>query len=276
MTRGTEGEWRGILAVVRRDLRVVRGSRPVVLPMLIVPALLLVVMPLGLVVALRLGGGAMDVSEVEGMLALLPGDAAARVLADPAPGIAEVALVYLLSPLLLIVPLMTASVVAADAIAGERERRTLEGLLLTPLSDRAILLAKVLGAWLAALAVGVLGGVVYAVVAQVAVIGFVDHLLFPNVIWAGLVLWLGPAVAAIGLGLTVIVSARVRTVQEAFQIAGVVVLPVVAVIAGQSAGVFVLSSGLLFAGGAVAWLVAGVVLFAGRRSVTRARLGERL
>ena len=51
-----------------------------------------------------------------------------------------------------------------------------------------------------------------------------------------MVLWVGPAMAPISLGLTVLVSARVKTVQEAFQIAGIVVLPIVALVVSQAAG----------------------------------------
>ena len=265
-----------IAAVVRRDLRVVRGSKPVVIPMLVVPVVLLVLIPALTVVSARLGAAAVAMEDIAGMLALLPEDVAARVTADPAAGLTEVTLVYLLSPLLLIVPLMTASVIAADAIAGERERRTLEGLLLTPLSDRDLFAAKLLVSWLPALAVGVGGGIVYAVVADVAAYGLVEGLLFPNLVWALLVLWLGPAVAAISLGVTILVSARVDTVQEAFQIAGVVVLPVVALVVSQAVGLLALSPILLLVAGAVCWLVAAGVLRAGSRALSRERLGQRL
>ncbi|MFP4636730.1 MAG: ABC transporter permease subunit [Nitriliruptoraceae bacterium] len=274
--RGSGWDRRGILAVVARDLRVVRGSKPVILPMLIVPLLLLVVLPAGVVISARLGAAAIDLAELEPMLELLPDDITAQVVADPTAGIIEVALVYLVSPLLLIVPLMTASVIAADSIAGERERKTLEGLLLTPLTDRELFVAKLLGAWLPAVAVGIGGGVLYAVVAEVAAIGAVDGLLFPNVLWLALIAWLGPALAAISLGATVVVSARVKTVQEAFQIAGIVVLPVVVLIAGQAAGLLALSTGLVLAAGAVSWVIAVLVLRAGMSAVSRTRLGERL
>ncbi len=267
---------RGITAVVARDLRVVRGSKPVVLPMLIVPVLLLVVMPAVVAVSARLGAAAVDLADLEPMLAMLPPELGERVAADPAAGIIEVVLVYLLSPLLLIIPMMTASVIAADSIAGERERRTLEGLLLTPLTDRELFVAKLLGAWLPAVGIGIAGGIVYAVVGDVAAAGVVDGLLFPNLLWVVLVFWLGPAIAAISLGATVIVSARVKTVQEAFQIAGVVVLPVVALIVSQAAGVLAISPSLLVAGGVVAWAIAALVLRTGMRAVSRTRLGQRL
>ena len=41
---------------------------------------------------------------------------------------------YLLAPLFLIVPLMVSAVLAADAFAGEKERKTLERLLHLPLA----------------------------------------------------------------------------------------------------------------------------------------------
>ncbi|TVP73790.1 MAG: hypothetical protein EA340_01920 [Nitriliruptor sp.] len=278
MTRpGDHGwSWRGIAAVTRRDLRVVRGSKPVIIPMILVPAILLVVLPAAMVLTVRLGADAIDLGDIDAMVGALSPEVAARVAADPTAGIIEVALVYLLSPLLLIVPLMTASVIAADAIAGERERQTLEGLLLTPLTDRELFTAKLLSAWLPAVAVGVVGGVVYAAVAELTTIGLVEHRLFPNLVWAGLVLWVGPAIAAVSLGITVLVSARVRTVQEAFQLAGIVVLPVIALIVSQAAGVLVLSPVLVLAGGAVIWVVAALLLPAGARAVSRTRLGERL
>lgn len=268
--------WRGIAAVTRRDLRIVRGSKPVIIPMLIVPAVLLVAIPAAMVVTVRLGADAFDLGDIEAMLGALSPEVAARVTADPVAGIVEVALVYLLAPMLLIVPLMTASVIAADAIAGERERQTLESLLLTPLTDRELYTAKLLSAWLPAAAVGVAGGIVYAAVAELTTIGLVEHRLFPNLVWAGLVLWVGPAIAAVSLGITVLVSARVRTVQEAFQLAGIVVLPVIALIVSQAAGVLVLSPVLVLIGGAVIWVVAALMLPAGARAVSRTRLGERL
>ena len=268
--------WRAIRAVVHRDLRVVRASKPVVIPMLIVPTILVVVLPLALAISARLGGDAVDLSDIEGLIGVLPPQVAERVAADPAAGLVEVGLVYLLSPMLLIIPIVTATVIAADAIAGERERKTLEGLLLTPLTDRELFAAKLLGAWVPAVAVTAAAGIVYAVVGDLAAAGLVESLLFPNPVWATIVFWVGPALAAVSLGVTVIVSARVKTVQEAFQIAGIIVIPVVALVVVQATGVLALDPVLLAAGGLALWIVAALVLRLGTGSVRRTRLGERL
>ena len=62
-------------------------------------------------------------------------------------------LVYFFAPFYLILPLMVASVIAADSFAGEKERKTLEALLYTPTTDGELFLAKMLSAWTPAVAV---------------------------------------------------------------------------------------------------------------------------
>ncbi len=132
---------------------------------------------------------------------------------------------YLLSPLLLVIPLMVSAVLAADAFAGEKERRTLEGLLYLPISDRDLFLAKVLGAFVPALAITWVGAFVYALL--VNIIGWpVMHRVFvPFTQWLLVMGWVAPAVALLSLGLLVIVSSRARTTQEANQLGGAVILP---------------------------------------------------
>lgn len=57
--------------------------------------------------------------------------------------------------LFLLLPPVVAGALGADAFAGERERRTLETLLATPLSDRAVVAGKAIAALTAAAAVSV-------------------------------------------------------------------------------------------------------------------------
>jgi ABC-2 type transport system permease protein len=73
---------------------------------------------------------------------LLPAAGAERWMASP-----STPLLYFMFPSAL------AAVIAADSFAGERERRTLETLLATPLSDAAIFLGKVASAALFAVTV---------------------------------------------------------------------------------------------------------------------------
>ncbi len=64
---------------------------------------------------------------------------------------------------------------------------------------------------------------------------------FPPAMWLALVLWVVPVAAFLSLSVMVMVSMRVKAFMEAFQIGGVVVLPVVALMMAQLAGLVFLS-----------------------------------
>jgi ABC-2 type transport system permease protein len=269
--------WRAITAVVRRDLTVALGSKAVVLPAVIVPLIFVVVFPLLAGLAPRLlGSGGAWTSDLAPLLDALPEAVRAGLPVDPVLQAAVLAVTYLMAPLVLIVPVMFAAVIAADGIAGEKERGSLEGLLLTPLSDRDLVTAKLLASLVPAVVLGIGSAVVYALVANLVLAPQVGGLVLPTAEYAVMTLWLGPAMAAASLGAVLLVSVRVSTAQEAFQIGGVVVLPVVGLVVTQSTGALLLSVWLLVAGGVVALALAAGLLAVGGRSLSRTRMGERL
>jgi ABC-2 type transport system permease protein len=134
-------DWTAVRGIVAKDLRAVMRSKSVIIPMLAVPVLLMVLLPGAIGLAARATPGV----QVDRFLADVPGDLARPILDLP---VEEQIIVlvngYLLAPLFLIVPLMVSAVLAADAFAGEKERRTLESLLHSPIRDRDLFLAKFL------------------------------------------------------------------------------------------------------------------------------------
>ncbi|MDZ4701419.1 MAG: ABC transporter permease subunit [Rhodothermales bacterium] len=263
-----------VFALVRRDLKIVSQSRGVLLPMLVVPVLSLVLLPVLAVVAPSLGD-----SEQATVLALSRiVDWMSVGLQDQLAGYTDLqkwvvlVLVYFLAPLYLIVPLMVASVVAADSFAGEKERKTLEALLYTPTTDAELFFGKVLAAWLPAMAVSLGSFLLYATVANWVAWPVLNRLLFPNAIWLILVFWVAPAVAAMGLSVTVLISSRVQSFQEAFQLGGFVVLPIVVLLVGQVSGVMYFSKGMVALLGLGFWLIDAALLVIGARIFRRENL----
>lgn len=261
--------WAVMRAVVARDFAAIRRSKGVMLPMLFVPFILLVVLPFGIGLAARSAHS----PDLRSILSKLPGDLARPILRQP-PRQQLLILVdgYLLAPLFLIVPLMVASVLAADAFAGEKERRTLEALLHLPVAERDLFLAKVLGAWIPAMAVSWGGFVVFAVVANGVAWPVVHRVFVPTALWAVMILWLAPAVAALGMGVMVRVSARARTAQEANQLGGAVILPLIFAAVAQSTGLLLVSLPVAVGIGALVWAVALLLLARGAARFTRDRL----
>ncbi len=272
--------WRAITAIIRKDLKVIRRSRGVMIPLLVVPVLVCVLLP-GLFAALPQFFGDMAAADTQNDLALwleqLPASFQAEFAGyDDAQRMVILLAVYYFAPMYLILPLMVSSVIAADSLAGEKERKTLEALLYTPTSDQDILAAKLLSAWLPAVAVAWLGFVLYAVVLNGVGWPLFGRIFFPNTMWWLLALWVAPALAGIGLGVTVLISARVSTFQEAYQLGGLVVLPVVALMISQSAGVLYFGPWLVFGFGVVAWLIDGLLFWMGSQILRRSTLLTRL
>jgi ABC-2 type transport system permease protein len=262
-------DWWAIRTVVRKDLTAIRRSKAITLPMAIVPAILLGVLPvvLGNLARSVDPGSALESPLVKGLLSGV-------VSLPTAEQLPVLVLGYLLSPLLLVLPLMVSAVLAADTFAGEKERRTLESLLLLPIADGDLFLAKLLSAFLPALAISWGGGLVYAVTANAAAWPATGRLILPFAQWLVMLLWIAPAVALLSLSLLVLVSGRARTSQEANQLGGAVILPLIFAAASQVAPVLLAPVPVVFALGLVVWAAAGLLLRRGARRFTRDRLSS--
>ena len=255
--------WQGIWTIARKDLLLVRRSPPMFYPLVVLSTLILLVLPLIVTVLASSESAAESVMRQWDVLSRNIPDGVTALSIDVGTEQQRLVIlgnVYLLAPFYLLVPLLVATVIAADTFAGEKERRTLEALLYAPLTDREILAGKLLAAWLPAILVGVGGFLVYTVVLNLTAWPIFGTIFFPTSMWLLLVFWLGPAISGLGLGTMVLVSARVRSMQEATQLGGGIVLPVILLIAGQMTGVLYFSNLLVLVLGGVIWLVNIVLL----------------
>jgi len=176
----------------------------------------------------------------------------------------------------LVIPISIAMSAAAHAVVGEKEARTLEPLLATPLTTTELLVAKVVGALLPALIVTVPGLALFlATIAAFAEPGVLPTLMT----WrsAAAVGLLGPGLSLIALQLTVLFSSRVQNEDTARQLAIVGVLPFAGLLVAQFTGRFWLSAAGLALGGVAlvgVWLLLlllSVAVFDRDRILTRWR-----
>jgi ABC-2 type transport system permease protein len=131
---------RAIRTIIRKDLRVVSQNKGVTIPLVAVPIILFVALPAlaAFIPALQGTAGTSDFTTfLQGMPAGLKGSISGY---NPDQQLIIAFVVYLMAPMFLIVPLMVASVIAADSFAGEKERKTLEALIYTPTTDQELFL----------------------------------------------------------------------------------------------------------------------------------------
>jgi ABC-2 type transport system permease protein len=269
--------WRGIRAIIRKDLKQVFQNTMVWAPFIVVPLVFMVLLPLGLVMLPTIAIDQLRIDDLAGLFRAMPADLRARLASlTLAQSWVTLAANYMFMPMFLITPLMVSSIIAADGIAGEKERKTLEGLLYTPLSDNELFISKVLTALVPALVVELGGFVIYALTVNLGGYHIMHRVFFPEPSWWPLVFFVGPGVSIAGLGATVLVSSKAKTFMSAQQASGLLVLPVLFLMIGQIAGLFFLTPIAVWIIGLGFWLLGMVLIGIGAKTFTRGELIARI
>jgi ABC-2 type transport system permease protein len=176
----------------------------------------------------------------------------------------------------LLIPITGAMSLAAHAIIGEKQARTLEPLLATPITTAELLVAKVLGALAPTLAISAAGLLIYFIaMALFAEPGVMVAMLVPRT--AVLILCVGPAAALVSLQLAIVISSRVNDARTAQQFGVLIIIPLMAVLVAQFSGALWLSAiglGVIGLGLVGVWLLLtafSVALFERETILTRWR-----
>lgn len=269
---------RAVLAIVRKDVAAIGANLQVLLPMLVVPLILGIVVPGGLVWAiLRFGAGSGELREILQLLERIPAGSLRDALAQYPSAAAQAAFFaanYLLAPFFLLIPLMAASTISADSFAGEKERGTLESLLFSPIGVGRLFIAKALASFLPATGLAWGTFLLTAITVNAVAWPWLGRVFFPTPNWLPLLLLVIPLLSLATILLNVFVSARVSTFQAAYQLGGVVVLPVLALIVGNVSGLLLFSTRVITGIGLILIVVDIVLLLMLRRFLDRAQLFE--
>jgi ABC-2 type transport system permease protein len=240
--------WMRIRALLAKEFLDLSRNRLALVPVGLITVLSLV-LPFGLAVAIPfftgqdLGSDA-DLVKVSGAVGgHQPLAASARV---------QLFLFQQFLMLFLMTPITGAMALAAHGIVGEKQARTLEPLLATPITTGELLVAKVLGALLPSLAISLAGLGLYlgGIVAMAAPGGAAAMLSGRTLV---LVVLVGPAAALVSLQAAIIISSRVNDARTAQQFGVLIIIPLAAALVAQFTGSFWLSAV------ALAWVGLGLV-----------------
>lgn len=254
-----------IRALIRKDIRSVTSSVQLWLPMLIVPLIIGIIVPSALLWA----ASRMNLHSISNINVIL--ETIDRLIQDGLmPSLASMTsdnqrivyylALYMFAPLFLIIPVMASSILTANSFAGEKERKTLEGLLFTPMTMSTLFKGKVLAALIPSLFLSWVTFILYGVIANILMYPMFGKLMFPNLNWIILIVWVVPTCSLAVILLNVLISAKVRGFQEAYQLGGLVVLPLLALIAGQATGMLMIGPWMLLGTGAVLLLLSVILL----------------
>jgi ABC-2 type transport system permease protein len=239
-------------ALLGKELADLRQNLAIFLPALIV-TVVAIFMPVmvAVIVPAVTGERLSDSGDIEIALEMYKKDPVMRSL-DPEAAIQAYVFQYFLV-MLVLGPITSAMSVAASSVISEKQARTLEPLLVTPITTLELLGGKLLGALLPALVVTVISLVLYlAVVGAVAAPGVFGVLLGPRTL--GVVLLIGPLAAMVALQLAICVSSRVNDARTAQQLGIFVILPIPALLLGQIFG------GIELTGPVILWIALGLFI----------------
>lgn len=221
-------------ALLGKELADLRQNLAIFVPSLIVVAIaVLIPVVVAVIVPAATGERLSESNDLEVAIEMYKKDPAMRTL-DPEAAIQAYVFQYFLI-MLVLGPVTSAMSVAAFSVIGEKQARTLEPLLVTPITTLELLGAKLLGALVPAIALTLLSLLLYlGVIAAVAQPGVFGVLLGARTL--GIVLLLGPLAAMVALQLAVCVSSRVNDARTAQQFGIFVILPIPALLLGQLFG----------------------------------------
>jgi ABC-type Na+ efflux pump permease subunit len=267
---------RTLQTIAVKDLKEVEQNRAAWIPALVVPLIFVIALPLGVILIPNLLQSMSPLMAPSGPVGMMreriPALAAELAGLDERQTWVVLMTGYFFAPFILIFPLMFSTIIGAESFAGERERKTMEALLYTPASDGELFLGKMLAAFVPAVALTWVSFLIYGIVVNAAGWPVMGRIWFPPASWYPLVFWVTPAIAASGVAVTVLISARVRTFMEAYQMSASLVVLVLALVAGQVTGVLYLSLSTALAVGLVLWLIDGVLIILGVRTFRREAL----
>jgi ABC-2 type transport system permease protein len=263
-----------LTTLIGKELREFRAHPSAILPVAIVVIVTLAVPFVLVVMVPRLTGEDLGADPTVRKAVVFASDYMPALATLPPASAVQAFLFQQFLMLFLMAPIVGAVTLAAYSIVGEKQQRTLEPLLTTPLTTAEIVLGKVIAAMLPSLAIELVGVCIYFGLVAL----FADPGVFAVVAGARsavLLLLIGPLASLVALQGTIAISARVNDPRSAQQIAVLLVLPLVAMLVGQIVGAFVVTTAMLVgvaAGLAVVWgflILLSVALFERETILTR-------
>jgi ABC-2 type transport system permease protein len=206
--------------ILRKELREIFQQRPLIYSLLVMPLILVIFSGIALY------------STQTSLLKLPPN---AQIDATSAIKTAQISVGNLFRIYLLIEPLFIPAIIAAYSIVGEKNSRTLEPLLATPLETWQLLMAKSLSAMLPAIgATWISGGVFATELVIFTMPGVIGQVITPA--YLVLLLLTAPVLTLTPVALTVMASSRFNEPRAAAQISTVIFVVLVLILSRVSPG----------------------------------------
>lgn len=269
---------RALRALIAKDIRAITSSPQMWIPMVIIPLLFTVVMPAVFLIlgrTINFSNGTQDLKFVHQFLNGIPEGAVKEQLnsfTNINQQLVYLLINYIFAPMFLIVPTMVSSIVAAASFVGEKEKKTLETLLFSPMKGTDMFLGKILAGFIPSMFVSLVGFLIFSIEFVTLGAPLFGRVILPAPHWLPIVLWLVPALSLLVIFLNVLISVKVKSFQEAQQVSVIVILPLLFLVYGQIGGVVFMSSLLVLAIGLGMFVIDAILIRSAAKVYNRDKL----
>jgi ABC-2 type transport system permease protein len=173
---------------------------------------------------------------------------------------AQVFMLNLYTLMLRILPVAIPVSIAAYSVVGEKTTRSLEPLLATPITTVELLMGKAIAAMVPAVVATWLAYIIYVIGVRL----MVSDLIFSYVIqplWLIAIIVVSPLLALMAVSFALMVSSRATDPRVAEQLSGVVILPIVLFMVGQSLGLILIDQRTIILMGIVVAVIDAILLY---------------
>ncbi|PTH71421.1 ABC transporter permease, partial [Staphylococcus agnetis] len=227
---------KNVLNVVYKDVIEAKNDQGALIPMIIIPFLFSVLLPLLII----LGGSSNVLVNFIGGIRVFIEQLPTNVLPhsiDDSYKITYAIFMYFFIPFFILIPVLISTILSSSSFTGEKERKTIEGLLFTPLNNLELILGKILAAAIPSVIITWISIIIYGIIINVHSIRILDRMIFPNFNWILITLFVVPLVTFLSISLVVAISHRVKTSKSAQSVSMLLILPIIGFLISQASGV---------------------------------------
>ncbi len=171
---------------------------------------------------------------------------------------ANISLAYITLIIVAMMPVIITAMIGAETIVGERERKTIEALLASPLRNTEIVTAKIVSSFIPSFIATIVSVLSFSIVMDIILYPLIGRIYFPDTLSLFFMFIISPLLTVIAIELLIMISTKISTVRDATQVGGVLLIPLMILIIGYVGLYFINSILGLIIGPAVLLALAGV------------------
>nr|WP_263313392.1 ABC transporter permease subunit [Mammaliicoccus sp. Marseille-Q6498] len=229
-------KFKNVNTIIKKDILEIKKDPGTIAPLLIIPFIFSVILPLLVI----LGGSNNTVLNFIGGIKLFTEKVPSSILPvglDSNDKIIYAILMYFFVPFFLLIPVIISTILSTSSLTGEKERKTLEGLLYTPINNKELMLGKILASMLPAIIITWISLVVYGLILDIYSFKNFDQFIFPNMNWIIIGVFLAPLITFLSITLVVFISHKAKTSKSAQSVSMLLILPLIGSLISQASGV---------------------------------------